>query len=144
VALAEAKSRAVADGLPGRLVLAADTVVLLGGDILERPRDEDDAVRLLTRLSGREHTVITALNLTGGAAGPEGQSAWEATRVEFLDLAGEAIRRYVATGEPLDKAGAYGIQGYGAMMVRQVHGCYFNVMGLPLARLGEMLRGVLE
>jgi septum formation protein len=144
VALAEAKGRAVAAARPGRLVLAADTVVLLGGDLLEKPRDEDDAVNLLTRLSGREHTVITALTLVGGPAGAAGTSGWEATRVEFMALEAAAIRRYVATGEPMDKAGAYGIQGYGAMMVRRVQGCYFNVMGLPLARLGEMLRGVLR
>jgi septum formation protein len=134
----------VAAARPGRLVLAADTVVLLGGDLLEKPRDEDDAVNLLTRLSGREHTVITALTLVGGPAGAAGTSGWEATRVEFMALEAAAIRRYVATGEPMDKAGAYGIQGYGAMMVRRVQGCYFNVMGLPLARLGEMLRGVLR
>ena len=144
VALAEAKGQSVAAARPGRLVLAADTIVLIGGDILEKPRDEEDAVRLLGRLSGREHTVITALTLVGGQAGPDGISGAEATRVEFLALDEASLRRYVATGEPMDKAGAYGIQGFGAMMVRRVNGCYFNVMGLPLARLGEMLRGVLK
>ena len=152
VALAEAKARDVALGKPGRLVLGADTVVVLDGEILEKPVDRADAVRLLSLLSGRRHTVISAIALVGGAAdrfgaegsGPNGLSAWESTEVEFLPLEPDAIERYVATKEPMDKAGAYGIQGYGALMVREVVGCYFNVMGLPLARLGELLREVLD
>lgn len=144
VALAEAKARDVSAGQPGRLVLGADTVVVLDGDILEKPTDSNDAVRLLTRLSGRRHTVISAVALVGGAAGRNGVFAHEKTGVEFLPLTSASIERYVETGEPMDKAGAYGIQGYGAMMVRGVEGCYFNVMGLPLARLGELLKEVLE
>ena len=143
VALAEAKARDVSAGKPGRLVLGADTVVVLDGDILEKPTDRNDAVRLLTRLSGRRHTVISAVALVGGAAGRSGAFAHEKTGVEFLPLTPASIEKYVATGEPMDKAGAYGIQGYGAMMVRGVEGCYFNVMGLPLARLGELLKEVL-
>jgi septum formation protein len=143
MALAEAKARDVSVSKPGRLVLGADTVVVLDGDILEKPTDKDDAVRLLTRLSGRRHTVISAVALVGGAAGRTGAFAHEQTGVEFLSLTPASIERYVATGEPMDKAGAYGIQGYGAMMVRGVEGCYFNVMGLPLARLGELLKEVL-
>lgn len=143
VALAVAKARDVADDLPGRLVLGSDTVVVHRGDILEKPRDENEAVELLTRLAGDSHTVISAVALVGGGAGLPGMAAHEETRVEFLPLTHEAIVRYVATGEPMDKAGAYGIQGYGAMMVRRVEGCYFNVMGLPLSRLGAMLKEVL-
>lgn len=142
--LAEAKARQVAQRWPGRLVLGADTVVVLDGDILEKPRDPADAVRLLTLLSGRRHTVVTAIALVGGAATGAGVSAHEETRVEFLRLDADVIGRYVDTEEPMDKAGAYGIQGYGALMVRGVEGCYFNVMGLPLARLGELLKGVLK
>jgi len=141
--LAAAKARDVAAGQPDRLVLGADTVVVLDGEVLEKPVDEADAVRLLGLLSGRRHTVISAVALCGGAAGEAGRVAHESTDVEFLPLTPEAITRYVATGEPMDKAGAYGIQGFGALMVREVVGCYFNVMGLPLARLGEMLREVL-
>ena len=152
VALAEAKARDVAAVMPGRLVLGSDTVVVLDGEILEKPKDEEEAARLLSRLSGRRHVVISAVALVGGAAdrfgpggsGPQGLSAWESTEVEFLPLESAAIERYVATGEPMDKAGAYGIQGYGAMMIREVDGCYFNVMGLPLARLGELLREILD
>ena len=143
VTLAEAKARDVAAGHPGRLVLGADTVVVHERDILEKPRDTADAVRLLTRLSGQKHTVISAVALVGGPAGPQAVVGYEETGVEFLPVTRAAIERYVATGEPMDKAGAYGIQGYGAMMVRSVRGCYFNVMGLPLARLGELLKGVL-
>lgn len=143
VALAEAKAADVAAALPGRLVLGADTVVVVDGDILEKPLDEADARRLLGRLSGRKHTVISAVALTGGVAG-DGLAAAECTDVTFLPLDADAIARYVASGEPMDKAGAYGIQGLGALMVSGVDGCYFNVMGLPLARLGALLRAVLE
>lgn len=138
--LAQAKAADVAERHPGQLVLGADTIVVIDGQILEKPLDEADAVRLLTQLAGRRHTVISAIHLVGGPAGSTGLGAAESTEVEFLPLGPTAIARYVATGEPMDKAGAYGIQGYGAMMVAGVNGCYFNVMGLPLARLGDLLR----
>lgn len=138
--LAVAKAEDVAARHPGRLVLGADTVVVLEGRILEKPRDEADARRLLGLLSGRRHTVITSLALV--RRGPErwGEVGHERTEVDFLELQPDAIAAYVRSGEPMDKAGAYGIQGLGALMVRGVAGCYFNVMGLPLARLGAMLR----
>lgn len=151
LALARAKASAVAARNPGRLVLGADTIVVLDGDILEKPRDRADAARLLGRLSGRRHTVITAIALAVvAAAGPDAPfargsvdlAAAESTEVEFLSVSAASIDRYIATGEPMDKAGAYGIQGYGALMVRRVEGCYFNVMGLPLARLGQLLAQV--
>lgn len=140
--LAEAKAMAVAEQHPEKLVLGSDTIVVLDDDVLEKPVDHADAVRLLTRLSGRRHTVISAISLCGGPAGMPGVRTHERTIVEFLPLDGAAIERYVQSGEPLDKAGAYGIQGLGAMMVRSVNGCYFNVMGLPLARLGETMRKI--
>jgi septum formation protein len=147
LALARAKAAEVAARRPGCLVLGADTIVVVDGDILEKPRDHADAARLLARLSGRRHTVITAiaLCLRGGTPGWDtvDLAAAESTDVEFLPLSPAAIDRYIATGEPMDKAGAYGIQGYGAMMVHRVEGCYFNVMGLPLARLGLLLGQVL-
>ena len=141
--LALAKATDVASRHPGRLVLGSDTVVVLDDDILEKPVDVADAERLLSRLSGRQHTVISALALVGGAAGEPGVTTYEATKVSFLPLNSADITRYVATGEPMDKAGAYGIQGYGALMVESVEGCYFNVMGLPLARLGSLIRQIL-
>jgi len=140
--LAEAKAAAVAADRPDRLVLGADTVVVLAGEILEKPRDEEDAVAILSRLAGHTHTVISAVALLGGKA-PSRWVEHEETGVGFLPMDEASLRRYVATGEPMDKAGAYGIQGYGALMVRCVDGCYFNVMGLPLARLGEGLRALL-
>ena len=137
-----AKAQAVAKKYPDRLVLGSDTIVVLDGDILEKPVDRADAIRLLMRLSGRGHNVITAIALCGGPAGVPGVRRHESTEVEFLELEPAAIERYVASGEPMDKAGAYGIQGLGALMVRGVRGCYFNVMGLPLALLGETMRGI--
>jgi septum formation protein len=142
VTLALAKAEAVQAAHPTRLVLGADTVVVLDGTILEKPADRADAERILGLLSGRRHRVITAVALLGGPAAPR-WTGWEETEVEFLPLAAGAIARYCDTGEPFDKAGAYGIQGYGALMVRRVAGCYFNVMGLPLALLGAALRTVL-
>jgi septum formation protein len=148
LALARAKAADVAVRRPGRLVLGADTIVVVDGDVLEKPRDRADAACLLGRLSGRRHTVITAIALCRAAVDGDGDdvvdevldlAAAESTDVEFLPLSAAAIERYIATGEPMDKAGAYGIQGYGAMMVHRVEGCYFNVMGLPLARLGQLL-----
>jgi septum formation protein len=136
--LARRKALAVGGPLPGRLGLGADTIVLLDGDVLEKPRDRAEAAAMLARLSGRRHVVITAIALVRGD-----QPVWlghERTAVDFLPLQPAAIERYVDTGEPMDKAGAYGIQGFGAMMVGAVEGCYFNVMGLPLALLGAALR----
>lgn len=162
LALARAKAAEAASRRPGQLVLGADTIVVVDGDVLEKPLDEADAARLLGRLAGRRHTVITAIALccrprpaVGSAADDDetvDDETWgaieceaaESTEVEFLPLSAAAIAGYVATGEPMDKAGAYGIQGYGAMMVRRVEGCYFNVMGLPLARLGQLLGEVLR
>lgn len=139
--LADAKARAVAADNRDDLVLGADTVVVLDGTILEKPADEADALRLLRLLRGRRHVVVTAISLYDRAA-PAWRGA-ERSSVEFLEPDDDALRRYVATGEPIDKAGAYGIQGYGALMVRRIEGCYFNVMGLPLALLGGALRQVL-
>lgn len=141
--LAHAKAADVAAACPGELVLGADTVVVLDGEILEKPRDRADAVRLLGLLSGRTHTVISALAVVGGPVA-FALAVHERTEVDFLPLRPGWIEAYVDTGEPMDKAGAYGIQGYGALMVAAVRGCYFNVMGLPLARLGILLRHVLE
>ncbi len=138
-ALAVAKASEVGRRLTDRLVLGADTVVVIDGAVLEKPRDPEDAVSLLQRLVGRRHSVISAIALIG----PQLTRPWvghQQTEVEFLPLDEATIRRYVATGEPMDKAGAYGIQGYGALMVRRIEGCYFNVMGLPLALLGQALR----
>lgn len=117
-------------------VIAADTVVVLDGKILGKPKDAADAVRMLTELSGRTHKV-----LTGVAVSFDGRQLAEVceTEVIFRNITAAEIADYVATGEPLDKAGAYGIQGRGAVFVEKINGCYNNVVGLPLTRLHLML-----
>ncbi len=123
-------------GLDGKSVLGADTTVTLDNAILGKPEDAEDAARMLRLLSGRSHRVITGVALAT-AEGTE--VAAEATAVRFLTLSDEEIAAYVATGEPMDKAGAYGIQGYAARWIPRVEGCYFNVMGLPLALVCALL-----
>jgi septum formation protein len=135
--ISAAKAAEVAERRPGALVLAADTVVVLEGDVLGKPADAAEARAMLARLAGREHAVHTAVTVVA----PDGSRATgsELTRVRFRGLQSEEIDAYVATGEPLDKAGAYGIQEYGATFVEGVSGCYFNVMGLPVVRLLALL-----
>lgn len=134
------KRDAMASLHPEALVIAADTVVVVDDTVLEKPADEADARAMLTRLSGDTHRVCTGVAVA--APGPRETVGVETTRVTFRDLGLDEIGDYVATGEPLDKAGAYGIQGYGATLVSGVEGCYFNVMGLPVARLLSLLREV--
>lgn len=140
-ALALRKARA-ARAPDGALVLAADTVVVLGDDVLNKPATPDEATAMLARLSGRTHTVYTGVALLH--AGPPGQRAettHAATRVTFADLRDDEIAAYVATGSPMDKAGAYGIQDdLGALLVARIDGEYTNVVGLPLRTLYQTLR----
>ena len=108
--------------------------------MLEKPRDEADARAMLFRLAGREHLVHTAVALEApGGPGPRAALGTETTSVRFRPVGVETIAKYVATGEPLDKAGAYGIQGFGAALVESVRGCYFNVMGFPVTRVIALL-----
>ncbi len=138
--LAEIKAAPVAAAHPDALVLAADTVVTLDGLVLGQPADPDEARRMLGRLSGRTHTVCTGLTLAHRASGRQ-TTAHEATRVTFAPLTEEEIDAYVATGAPMDKAGAYGIQDRGALFVERIEGDYYNVVGLPLRRMYVLLRG---
>jgi len=139
-AAARAKALSVAQRLPGgTLVIGADTVVLLGRRLLGKPRNPGEAISMLRALSGRVHRVVTAVAVLRAGQGP-GQVAHEQTRVRFRALNDEEIAGYVSSGEPLDKAGAYGIQGLGALLVERVEGCYFNVVGMPLTLLHGMLR----
>ena len=119
------------------LIIAADTVVVLDGAVLGKPEDEAGACRMLSALSGREHQVYTGLTVLRGAKRRTGH---EVTAVTFRPLSQEEIAAYLATGEPMDKAGAYGIQGYGALLVSGILGDYYNVMGLPVCRLGQVLQ----
>ncbi len=123
------------------VVVAADTVVAVDGTVLGKPRDRAHAAEMLSALSGREHTVYT------GVAVKRGENLLvehEATQVRFRPLTEREIDLYIQTGEPMDKAGSYGIQGYGALLVEGIRGDYFNVVGLPICRLGRMLAQVGE
>ena len=134
-----AMEKAAAGRRPGAVTVAADTIVVVDGTILGKPRDRADAEGMLRRLAGRDHVVHTAIAVAYGA---RSASAVVSTRVWFRPLAEAAIAAYVATGEPMDKAGAYGIQGYGAVLVDRIEGDYFTVMGLGLARFVDLLGGV--
>lgn len=158
-ALAQAKAddvaarlRLGAQALPARepgvpvLVVAADTVVLLDNQLLGKPRNVADAVIMLSRLSGRTHSVVTGVAVVPVSpdSGPAEQAlkgcrGHEISRVTFRHLSAEQIDRYVASGEPMDKAGAYGIQGLGALLVKRIEGDFYNIVGLPLVLLAEML-----
>jgi len=135
--LAREKATKVATRDPDLITIGADTVVVINRTVLGKPRDEAEAIDMLSQLSGREHTVITAVAV---ARGKKLRSAIEEVQVRFRRLRDDEIKAYVATGEPMDKAGAYGIQGYGATIVDCIEGDYFAVMGLPLARLTSLMR----
>ncbi len=121
------------------LIIGADTVVVVDADVLGKPTSRDDAKRMLRKVSGRMHDVHTGLALLQ-TSGMQRRVVEEITRVHFAHLSDQEIEDYLATGEPFDKAGAYAIQGMGGRFVTRIEGCYFNVMGLPLARLWTLLR----
>jgi septum formation protein len=137
--LAREKAATVAVRDPDLITIGADTVVVINRKVLGKPADTNDAARMLGMLSGREHTVITAIAV---ARGRKLRSAIEEVRVKFRRLREDEIEAYIATGEPMDKAGAYGIQGFGATIVERIEGDYFAVMGLPLVRLIGLMRDV--
>lgn len=139
IRLALEKARVVAARAGSGIVIAADTIVVLDNKILGKPADARDAERMLQMLSGRMHSVITGLAVMDAATG-ETLTRASVTRVWFRSLGSREIAAYVATGEPIDKAGAYGIQERGALLVERIDGCYTNVVGLPLSLLGELLR----
>ena len=140
--LARAKAEAVARALTSGLVLGADTVVVLDGEILGKPRDDADATRMLRALRGRWHEVLTGVALVRAGAFVQCVAvAHERTRVCVAALADAEIERYVATGEPDDKAGAYAIQGRAALFIEAVEGDYWNIVGLPVRLVYELARG---
>lgn len=137
--LADAKAELVAARAVGPgIVIAADTVVTLDGQIFGKPRSSDDARRMLEKLSGRTHSVLTGVTLIR-LPDAERRSFVESTLVHFAQLSAEDITRYLASGEPHDKAGAYAIQGLGGRFIPRIEGDYFNVVGLPLARVTQAL-----
>lgn len=142
MSLAEAKARKVIAGLSEGpvdvLVIGADTVVVVGGRLLGKPADQAMARDMLGLLSGRTHTVYTGIAVLDALDGRVERGA-EQTQVSMAALGDDTIRRYVATGEPMDKAGAYAVQGLGSLFIDRIEGCYFNVVGLPLALLHRLL-----
>ena len=121
------------------VVIAADTIVVCEGKVLGKPRDEEDAFRILSLLSGRHHEVMTGMTVLRGE---EIVTHTEVTKIHFRELHPDEIRAYIASGEPMDKAGAYGIQGGAALFADQMEGDYYNVMGLPVCRLAMILRSL--
>lgn len=136
--LAREKAQAIARRFPNRFVLGADTIVVIEVEVLGKPNDAGDAARMLRRLSGREHVVTTAVSLVLPDSRAETRSS--TTKVFFRALSEEEIQRYVATGEPMDKAGAYAIQGGAAQFADRIEGDYSNVVGLPIPLVLELLR----
>jgi septum formation protein len=136
-----AREKAAAEAHPGELVLAADTVVVIDGELLGKPRDPEDARAMLARIAGREHTVLTGVALVE----PDRDrrvSEVASSRVRMAPLTSDQIASYVATGEPLDKAGSYAVQGIGALFVEEIFGNYTNVVGLPLPLTLRLVRGL--
>lgn len=130
------KAQAIAAGQDD-VIIAADTIVVCCGKVLGKPKDAQDARRMLSLLSGRDHQVMTGCTVVRGS---RAVTFTEVTDLHFRPLLPQEIRRYILTGEPMDKAGAYGIQGGGALFCQRMEGDYYNVMGLPLCRLGQVLR----
>ena len=139
ITLSKKKAEDVARKFSGGWVLGADTVVVLEKRIMGKPADRDTAIDMLRLLSGREHRVFTGLTLIEAGSGRT-TSCFEETRVWMRHLTEKEIEEYVATGEPLGKAGGYAIQGFGAVLVERIAGCYYNVVGLPLVRLLKMMK----
>lgn len=132
------KAEAIARG-PDDIVIAADTIVVCSGEVLGKPVDEADARRMLALLSGKDHQVMTGLTVLRGS---QRKVCTEITDVHFRSLSEKEILGYISTKEPMDKAGAYGIQSGGALFVEKIVGDYFNVVGLPVCRLGQILREI--
>jgi septum formation protein len=142
--LAQTKAETVANRISSdALVLGADTVVVIDGEILGQPRDDQDARRMLKLLSGKRHEVLTGLALVRPGRTPRIVVNHETTRVRFCEMSAAEIDWYVATGEPSDKAGAYAIQGRGALFIEEIQGDYFNIVGLPVRLLYELARKTL-
>ncbi|MBQ9949865.1 MAG: septum formation inhibitor Maf [Clostridia bacterium] len=137
--LARRKAEFVARTHGDACVIGADTIVVLDGVIIGKPKDETDAYRILRALSGREHTVYTGLTVI---CGDDVQVEYDATKVTFSELTDEDIYTYIASGDPMDKAGSYGIQGKFCVHIERIEGSYFNVIGLPVHVLHRMLKSV--
>jgi len=137
---ASRKARAVAEQVDNAVVIGADTIVVVDSEILGKPEDADDARRMLGLIGGQTHQVYTGVSVIAVQNGkPTEKSGFERTDVTIRPLTRELIERYLATGEPMDKAGAYAIQGKGAVLIERINGCYSNVVGLPIYLLSRLL-----
>jgi len=137
--IAQSKAEQVRELLGSGLIISADTVVVCNGEMLGKPSDEQDAHKKLSILKGTKHEVITAVCVLDAESGffeVQDETTW----VHFRDITDDEIRAYISTGEPMDKAGAYAIQGTGAVFIARIEGCYFNVVGLPIKNLYSMLK----
>ena len=138
--LARGKALDVVSGIGNnKIVIGCDTIVAYNGKILGKPKNEEDAFSMLKLLSGNTHEVYSGIALIN-TDNMEIKTAHVCTKVKFSDIADEEIRAYISTKEPMDKAGAYGIQGFGGVFVEEIHGCYYNVVGLPLNKLNFMFK----
>lgn len=137
--LALAKAREISKRVCSGLIIGADTIVVLDNVIFGKPKDEKEAFEMLSNLSGREHYVITAIAVIDAQTKDE-RVIHEKTKVTFVKISSESILAYINTKEPFDKAGAYAIQGIGALFVEKIEGCYFNVVGLPIVKLNKLLK----
>ncbi|EPZ55739.1 septum formation protein Maf [[Clostridium] sordellii ATCC 9714] len=124
---------------PESLVIGADTIVVLDNEILGKPKNEDEAFDMLSKLSNREHQVITGMSIVN-IENNKKIVDYTISNVKFKNLTDQDIRDYISTGECLDKAGSYGIQGYGALLVKEIQGDYFNIVGLPISKLSDILK----
>ena len=131
------KAQAVASDNPEKIVIGADTIVVLDNEILGKPKDRNDAYKMLKKLSGKSHKVYTGIAVI---CGEKIVSEAVSTEVEFFELSDEEIIKYIETNEPMDKAGSYGIQGRGCLLVKGIRGDYFNVVGLPIATLSKIIK----
>lgn len=139
LSLAYLKADDIVNQVKKGIIISADTIVVIDGEILGKPKDKLDAFNMLKKLNGRKHKVITGVCLID----VEDNSRvvdYEETIVEFRKIDDSIINSYIDTGEPMDKAGSYGIQGYGALLVKEINGCYQNVVGLPISKLGLLLK----
>lgn len=137
---AEAKARSVAAEHPGAVIIGADTIVVVDGAVLGKPAGETEAKEMLAVIAGRDHLVYTGVAVVDADTGAA-ETAHDVTKVTVRSLTPDEISRYVGTGEPLDKAGAYAIQGVGCFIVERIDGDYFNVVGLPMVLLARLLKG---
>lgn len=138
MSLAFQKAYNISKTYPDKIVIGADTIVCYEKQILGKPKDSEDAFRILKLLNGNEHNVITGISIIHNSSNIKIVD-YENTIVKFRNLSDDKLKEYIHTNEPMDKAGAYGIQGYGALLVERINGCYLNVVGLPLVKLDFLL-----